>query len=59
MVTTMSSSSGASTPKDKDAYYDDENLYRNSADESTPWLIQKYGGTSVGKSLDSITKIVE
>jgi hypothetical protein len=36
-----------------------EELTRNSADESVPWLIQKYGGTSVGKSLDSITKIVE
>lgn len=57
MATTMSPSSGASTPKD--AYYDEEPLYRNSADENTPWIIQKYGGTSVGKSLDSITQIVE
>lgn len=56
MVTTMSSSSGASTPRDA---YNEEPLYRNSADENTPWLIQKYGGTSVGKSLDSITQIVE
>ncbi|WVR00111.1 hypothetical protein IAU59_007253 [Kwoniella sp. CBS 9459] len=36
-----------------------EELVRNSADESVPWVVQKYGGTSVGKSLDSITKIVE
>ncbi|KAK8853286.1 hypothetical protein IAR55_003990 [Kwoniella newhampshirensis] len=36
-----------------------EELLRNSADESVPWVVQKYGGTSVGKSLDSITKIVE
>lgn len=56
MVTTMSPSSGASTPKDA---YSEEPLYRNSSDDRTPWLIQKYGGTSVGKSLDSITKIVE
>lgn len=57
MVTTMSSSSGASTPK---TYYEDEGpLFRNPSDEKAPWLIQKYGGTSVGKSLDSITKIVE
>ncbi len=32
---------------------------RNSADPSVPWVVQKYGGTSVGKSLDSITQIVE
>lgn len=32
---------------------------RNSADQSVPWVVQKYGGTSVGKSLDSITQIVE
>jgi hypothetical protein len=36
-----------------------EELLRNSADESTPWVVQKYGGTSVGKSLDSICRIVE
>ncbi|WRT70148.1 uncharacterized protein IL334_007142 [Kwoniella shivajii] len=36
-----------------------EELVRNSADENVPWVVQKYGGTSVGKSLDSITKIVE
>lgn len=47
--------SGASTP----TAYGDETLVRNSADDSVPWVIQKYGGTSVGKSLDSITKIVE
>ncbi|WWD19710.1 hypothetical protein CI109_104174 [Kwoniella shandongensis] len=36
-----------------------EELLRNSADDNVPWVVQKYGGTSVGKSLDSITKIVE
>ncbi|WVQ66897.1 uncharacterized protein L199_005088 [Kwoniella botswanensis] len=36
-----------------------EELYRNSPDGNFPWVVQKYGGTSVGKSLDSITKIVE
>lgn len=36
-----------------------EQLIRNSTDESVPWVVQKYGGTSVGKSLDSICKIVE
>ncbi|WVR07616.1 hypothetical protein IAU60_004658 [Kwoniella sp. DSM 27419] len=36
-----------------------EELVRNSADDSVPWVVQKYGGTSVGKSLDSITNIVE
>ncbi|OCF61379.1 aspartate kinase [Kwoniella mangroviensis CBS 10435] len=36
-----------------------EELYRNSSDGNFPWVVQKYGGTSVGKSLDSITKIVE
>ena len=25
------------------------NLYQNSADPSATWLVQKYGGTSVGK----------
>lgn len=45
--------SGASTPTG----YGEENLVRNSVD--LPWVIQKYGGTSVGKSLDSITAIVE
>lgn len=49
----VASSSGASTP----TAYGDENLLRNSLD--LPWVIQKYGGTSVGKSLDSITRIVE
>ncbi|KAK1922001.1 putative aspartate kinase [Papiliotrema laurentii] len=39
--------------------YASEELLRNSADESTPWVVQKYGGTSVGKSLDSICRIVE
>lgn len=58
MVTTTSpsrssSTSGPSTP----TYYGDENLLHNSAD--LPYVIQKYGGTSVGKSLDSITGIVE
>lgn len=58
MVTTASpsrSESGPSTP----TYYGDENLLSNSADESVPYVVQKYGGTSVGKSLDSITAIVE
>ncbi|WWC72090.1 uncharacterized protein I206_106050 [Kwoniella pini CBS 10737] len=36
-----------------------EELWRNSTDSNTPWVVQKYGGTSVGKSLESITKIVE
>ncbi|WVN90867.1 uncharacterized protein L203_106110 [Cryptococcus depauperatus CBS 7841] len=36
-----------------------EELWRNSADENVPWVIQKYGGTSVGKSLENITQIVE
>ncbi|WWD03740.1 hypothetical protein V865_001796 [Kwoniella europaea PYCC6329] len=36
-----------------------EELYRNTPDGNFPWVVQKYGGTSVGKSLDSITKIVE
>ncbi|WVQ84666.1 hypothetical protein IAT38_006821 [Cryptococcus sp. DSM 104549] len=47
--------SSASTPTSSPL----EDLIRNSADESVPWVVQKYGGTSVGKSLDSITKIVE
>lgn len=47
------STSGPSTP----TYYGDESLKRNGAD--LPYVIQKYGGTSVGKSLDSITEIVE
>jgi aspartate kinase len=34
------SSSGVQTPP---------NLYQNSADPSATWLVQKYGGTSVGK----------
>ncbi|WVQ74304.1 hypothetical protein IAR50_003901 [Cryptococcus sp. DSM 104548] len=36
-----------------------EHLIRNSTDPSVPWVVQKYGGTSVGKSLESITKIVD
>lgn len=36
-----------------------EELMRNTSNESIPWVIQKYGGTSVGKSLDGITRIVE
>ncbi|WWC91818.1 uncharacterized protein L201_006765 [Kwoniella dendrophila CBS 6074] len=36
-----------------------EELYRNSADPNVPWIVQKYGGTSVGKSLENITNIVE
>ncbi|WWC64495.1 uncharacterized protein I303_107105 [Kwoniella dejecticola CBS 10117] len=36
-----------------------EELWRNSTDPNIPWVVQKYGGTSVGKSLESITKIVE
>ena len=36
-----------------------ETLLRNSTDENVPWVVQKYGGTSVGKSLDSIVRIVE
>lgn len=35
-----------------------EDLVRNSLDQTLPWVVQKYGGTSVGKSLDNITKIV-
>ncbi|KIR41431.1 aspartate kinase [Cryptococcus deuterogattii 99/473] len=35
-----------------------EDLIRNSLDQDIPWVVQKYGGTSVGKSLDNITKIV-
>lgn len=35
-----------------------EDLVRNSLDQNLPWVVQKYGGTSVGKSLDNITKIV-
>lgn len=46
--------SGTATP---DSY--EEVLLRNPSDDSIPWIIQKYGGTSVGKSLDSITRIVE
>jgi len=46
--------SGTASP---DSY--EEVLLRNPADESVPWVVQKYGGTSVGKSLDSITRIVE
>ena len=38
--------------------YEREDLLRNSTDESVPWVVQKYGGTSVGKSLDSICAIV-
>lgn len=34
------SSSGIYTP---------QNLYQNSADPSVTWLVQKYGGTGVGK----------
>lgn len=61
MVTTSpsrsssASASGPSTP----TYYGNETLLSNSADERVPYVIQKYGGTSVGKSLDSITAIVE
>jgi aspartate kinase len=47
--------SGTATP----THGVDEDLVRNSADESVPWVVQKFGGTSVGKSLDSITQIVE
>jgi len=36
-----------------------ENLVSNSSSDNVPWVIQKYGGTSVGKSLDSICDIVE
>ena len=36
-----------------------ENLVSNSSSDNVPWVIQKYGGTSVGKSLDSICNIVE
>jgi hypothetical protein len=36
-----------------------ENLISNSSSDDVPWVIQKYGGTSVGKSLDSICSIVE
>lgn len=47
--------SGPSTP----TYYDyEENLVGNG-DSSLPYVVQKYGGTSVGKSLDSIGSIVE
>lgn len=46
-------STSSSTPSSSDE------LLRNSSDDSVPWVIQKYGGTSVGKSLDGITRIVE
>ncbi|KAK4689584.1 aspartate kinase, partial [Tremellales sp. Uapishka_1] len=36
-----------------------EELLQNPTDPSIPWVVQKYGGTSVGKSIDSIGKIVE
>jgi aspartate kinase len=36
-----------------------EELVRNSSSDDVPWVIQKYGGTSVGKSLESICNIVE
>ncbi|KAL1412789.1 Aspartokinase [Vanrija albida] len=51
-------SSGLSTPR---SYYGDvdESLLHNDVGANLPWVIQKYGGTSVGKSLDSITQIVE
>ena len=52
MVSTTSSTSGSTASSA-------EELVRNSADDSVPWIIQKYGGTSVGKSLESVTKIVE
>jgi hypothetical protein len=53
--TRMTSSTSGSTPTS----FVVEDLVRNSTDPSVPWVVQKYGGTSVGKSLDSITKIVE
>lgn len=39
--------------------YTNDDLVRNPSSESAQWVIQKYGGTSVGKSLDSICQIVE
>ncbi|BEJ11659.1 hypothetical protein CspHIS471_0201190 [Cutaneotrichosporon sp. HIS471] len=55
-----SQSSDASTPRSATPTYGaDERLKANSTDESVPYVVQKYGGTSVGKSLDSITGIVE
>lgn len=34
-------------------------LLANSIEDDAPWVVQKYGGTSVGKSLESIGSIVE
>jgi aspartate kinase len=34
------------------------NLHQNSIDPSAKWLVQKYGGTSVGKFADKIADIV-
>lgn len=54
-ATSTPASTSASTPTSLPV----EELLRNSLEEHVPWVVQKYGGTSVGKSLDSITKIVE
>lgn len=32
------------------------NLHQNSADPSVSWLVQKYGGTSVGKFAETIAE---
>lgn len=32
------------------------NLHQNSADPEVPWLVQKYGGTSVGKFATAIAE---
>lgn len=55
----MASPAG-STPTGSGSFIEPEreDLLRNSTDESVPWVVQKYGGTSVGKSLDSICAIV-
>ncbi|KAJ9125466.1 hypothetical protein QFC22_000427 [Naganishia vaughanmartiniae] len=34
-------------------------LKSNSRDASAPWVVQKFGGTSVGKSLDNIVSIAD
>ncbi|KIK11120.1 hypothetical protein PISMIDRAFT_690573 [Pisolithus microcarpus 441] len=50
----MSSSSSASSPPSTPP-----NLHQNTIDPDAPWLVQKFGGTSIGKfALDIARDIV-
>src|SRR5258706_7807875 len=56
--TPSAASNGPASPPGEYTPSTPPNLHQNSTDPDTPWLVQKFGGTSVGKFAAKIAEDV-